>query len=197
MTQFSVATFAAAVVTGTFTSGVAAQKVRMLRQNDQPITSRLLPDDGVVVIEHMAGPPRPSPFTWTRDAELKDLASWEEVAVIDQARPQSFFVMNGAWLNTRVQARVMQTLKTGRLATAPGKLIEFEHDGGELEVNGVIVRSSAGVSFENAKRYLVAIRFHPDLQKWQVGMMFELDNLGVLREHSAATGRFRTAHSTV
>ncbi len=190
MTRFSVATFAAAVLilAGTSDSGAAAQKVRTLRQNGQPIVSRLLPDDQVVVIESVMGPSRPSPFTRTRETELRDLASWEEVAVIHQAQPQSFFVMNGTWLNTRVAARVMQTLKTGRLATAPGRVIEFEHAGGELEVNGVIVRSAVGVSFENATRYLVAVRFHPDLQKWQVGVMFELDNLGVLRGHRRRDG---------
>jgi hypothetical protein len=89
--------------------------------------------------------------------------------------------MNGTWLNTRVQARVIQTLKTGRLTTAPGKLIEFEHEGGELELKGVIVRSALGVSFDENAKYLVAVRFHPDMQKWQVGVMFELDNLSRLR----------------
>lgn len=148
MTRCSVVTFVAAAITVTFASGVAAQKVRTLRQNHQPIVSRLLPDDQVVVIEHLMGPPLSAAFYKTREIELKDLDRWEEVAVIHQARPQSFFAMNGTWLNTRVTARVVQTLKTGRLATAPGKVIEFEHEGGELDVNGVIVRSAVGVSSE-------------------------------------------------
>lgn len=139
------------------------------------------------------GPPGPSPFTRSREIELKDLAGWEEVAVIHQAKPQSFLVMNGTWLNTRVTARVMQSLKTGRLGTTPGKLIEFEHEGGELELNGVIVRTSVGVSFENAKRYLVGIRFHPDLNKWQVGEMFELDSLGGLRGNTRRDGSTSTS----
>lgn len=188
MGRFSVATFLTAVLAVTCTFGVAAQKVRTLRPSDQPIASRFLPDDQVVVVESLMAPPEPSPFKWTRDTELKDLAGWEEVAVIQQPRSQSVFVMDGTWLNTRVQARVMQTLKTGRLATAPGKLIEFEHEGGELKVNGVIVRSDVGVSFDENSRYLVAVRFHPDLQQWQVGVMFELDNLGVLREHTRRDG---------
>jgi hypothetical protein len=183
MTRFPVATVAVAVVTFICTSdlGVAAQKVRTLRQNDQPIVSRLLPDDQVVLIEHLMGPPRPSPFTMTRENELKQLARMDEIVVIHQAKPLSFFVMNGTWLNTRVTARVIQTLKTGQLATTPGTVIEFEHEGGELDVNGVVVRSAAGVSFENNSRYLVALRFDTYFKRWQPVVMFELDNLGVLR----------------
>jgi hypothetical protein len=189
MSRFSVASSLTLAMAVTCSFGVAAQKARTLRPSDQPIASRLLPDDQVVIVESLMGPSQPSPFTWTRDTELKDLASWEEVAVIHQARSQSFLVMNGTWLNTRVQARVMQTLKTGRLVTAPGKLIEFEHEGGELKINSVIVRSAVGVSFDENSRYLVAVRFHPDLQKWQVGVMFELDNLNTLRGSRRRSGQ--------
>ncbi len=153
-------------------------------QNDQPIVSRLLPDDEVVTIERLMGPPLPPPVGYkpTRESELRDLGRWEEIAVIDEVKSQSFFVMQGTWLNTRVTARVIQTLRTGRLATAPGSLIEFEHEGGELEVNRVIVRSAQGVYFENSRRYLVAVRVHPYLPAaWQVVVMFELDSLGRLQ----------------
>lgn len=183
MSGFSIATFAAALTTLTFISGptVSAQKVRTVRQNDQPIVSRLLSEDQVVVVERLIGPPNPPPVIRTRETELKDLDRWEEIAVIHQARPQSFFVMNGTWLNTRVQVRVMQTLRTGRLATAPGRVVEFEDEGGELAVNGVIVRSATELSFDHNSRYLVALRFETDLQRWQPVVIFELDNLGVLR----------------
>jgi hypothetical protein len=188
MSRYSDATLLVAAIVITCTFGVTAQRVRTLRPSDQPIGSRLLPDDQVVVIESIMGPSEPSPFKLTRETELRDLARWEEVAIIHQARPQSFFVKNGIWLSTRVQARVMQTLKTDRLATAPGKVIEFEHEGGELTVKGVIIRSAVGVSFDENTRYLVGVRFHPDLKKWQVGVMFELDNLGNLREHTRRDG---------
>ena len=192
MTRFLVATFAAVIAFAAVSASSpsnAAQKVRVLRQNDQPIVSRLLPDDQVVVIEDSMGPPRPSPFKKTREVELRDLASWEEVAVVHQAKSRSFLVMNETWLNTIVHARVMQTLKTGRLQTAPGSVIEFEHEGGELNVNGVIVRSAVGVSFEENSRYLIAVRFHPDLKKWQVGVMFELDNLNALHGSKRRSGQ--------
>lgn len=195
MTRFSVATVAAAVVAFAVTSdaGVAAQKVRSLRWG-QPIVSSLLPDDEIVLVYGGAiATPAPYGVVTTPASELKGLARWEELVVIQQATQQSFFVKAGTWLNTRVQARVIQTLKTGRLATAPGTLIEFEHEGGELEVNGVIVRSAEGVSFENSKRYLVAVRFHPDLQKWQVVVTFELDNQGVLRKITRRDGSTSTS----
>lgn len=95
MSRSSVATFLTAAIAVTCTFGLEAQKVRALRQNDQPIVSRLLPDDEVVVVEHLMGLPRPSPFTKTRETELKDLDRWEEIVVIHQAMPQSFFTMNG------------------------------------------------------------------------------------------------------
>jgi hypothetical protein len=63
-------------------------------------------------------------YGWRKAAKTR----WDEIVVIHQARPRSLFAMNGTWLNPRVQARVIQTLKTGRLATAPGKVIEFEHE---------------------------------------------------------------------
>lgn len=194
MTRFSVA-LAAAVVAFVVTSDarVAEQKVRSLRWG-QPIVSSLLPDDEIVLVYGGAVvTPAPYGVVTTRESELKGLARWEELAVIQQASPRSFFVMDGTWLNTRVQARVIQTLKTGRLATAPGTVIEFEHEGGELKLNGVIVRSAEGVSFENSKRYLVAVRFHPDLQKWQVVVMFELDNQGVLRSITRRDGSTSTS----
>jgi len=183
MTRYSIAAFAAALITFAFTwdSSVAAQKVRTLRQNHEPLVSRLLPDDEVVIVEHLMGPPYPAPVTKTRETELKDLNRWQEIVVIHQVVPQSSFAMNGTWLNTKVQARVMQTLKTGPLATTPGKLIEFTHEGGELKVNGVIIRSAAGLSFDPNSRYLVALRFDRDLQAWQPVAIFELDNLGSLR----------------
>lgn len=80
-------------------------------------------------------------------------------------------------------------LKTGPLPTAPGKVIEFEHEGGELKVNGVIIRSASGLSFDQNSRHLVALRFHPDLQKWQPVVMFELDNLGILRAARTRSGQ--------
>jgi hypothetical protein len=184
MTRFSVATVAAAVIVfaATTDARVAGQKVRSLRWG-QPIVSSLLPDDEIVLV-YSGAVVMPAPYgvVRTRESELKDLARWEELAIIQQATPQSFFVNNGTWLNTRVQARVIQTLKTGRLVTAHGTAIEFEHEGGELQVKGVIVRSAEGVSFENSKRYLVAVRFEHDRQKWRVVVMFELDNEGVLRK---------------
>ena len=186
MNRFNVAILTA-VLTASYISGVAAQKVRTLPPDNKPIESRLLPDDEVVVVQPLMASRR-STFEWTRESELSDLATWEEVAVIHQAKSESFFVRNGTWLDTRVTARVMQTLKTGRLATAPGRPITFEHGGGELSVRAVTVRSAEGVSFEPSKRYLVAIRYHDGLQKWQVGVMFELDNLGFLREHRRRSG---------
>lgn len=188
MSRLCVTIVLAATIAVLCSVNAAAQKVRTLPPGDRPVESRLLADDQVVVIESLMGPSEPSPFKLTQEQEIRDLARWEEVAIIHQARPQSFWVMNGTWLNTRVQARVMQTLKTGRLATAPGKLIEFEHEGGDLTANGVIIRSAVGVSFDENTRYLVGVRFHPDLKKWQVGVMFELDNLGFLREHTRRDG---------
>ncbi len=192
MTRFPVALLAVAVITFICTAdlGLAAQKVRELRPNGQPIVSRLLPDDDVVIIESLMPDGLPPPFGYkpTRESELKTLGSFEELAVIDEVKSQSFFVMQGEWLNTRVTGRVSQTLKTGRLGTAPGSLIEFEHQGGELEVNKVIIRTAQGVYFENSKRYLVAVRFHPDLPAWQVVMMFELDSLGRLQARKLRSG---------
>ena len=60
-------------------------------------------------------------------------------------------------------------------------------------MNGVIVRSAEGVSFENSKRYLVAVRFHTELQKWQVVVMFELDNQGALRNITRRDGSTSTS----
>jgi len=78
---------------------------------------------------------------------------------------------------------MMQTLKTGQLATRPGTVIEFEHEGGELDVNGVLVRSAAGVSFENNSKYVVALLFYYLSKRREPALIFELDNLGVLRGH--------------
>lgn len=183
MTRYSVAVFTAALIAFTFTwdSGVAAQKVRTLRQNHEPLTSRLLPDDEVVLVEPLTGPPLPLPGTRARETELKNLNRWQEIVAVHQAIPQSSFTANGTWLHTKVQARVMQTLKTGTLATAPGELIEFMHEGGELRVNGVIIRSAAGLSFDRNSKYLIALRFDRDLKAWQPAATFELDNLGSLR----------------
>ena len=181
--RISVVAFSAALVAFTFasSSSVAAQKARTLRQNHEPLVSRLLPDDEVVIVEHLTGPPFPPPVTKTRETELKDLNRWQEIAVIHQAVPQSSFAMKGTWLKTTVQARVLQTLKTGPLATAPGKPIEFMHEGGELKVNGVTIRSAAGLSFDPNSRYLAALRFDSYEKEWQPVAIFELDNLGSLR----------------
>jgi hypothetical protein len=114
-----------------------AQTVRTLVQNAQPIVSRLLPDDQVVIVQRLSGPPLPPPpGTPTRATSLEQLARLEEVAVIHEPKSQSFFVLDSTWLNTRVHARVMHSLKTNRLGTAPGRSIEFELEGGALEVSG-------------------------------------------------------------
>jgi hypothetical protein len=67
-------------------------------------------------------------------------------------------------------------------------VIEFQHAGGELKHNGVIIRSAWGLSFDQNSRYLVALRFQPDLQKWQPVVMSELDNLGILRATRPRSG---------
>ena len=184
-----VAAVAALPLTVTAASTLALQKVRTLPPFANVLSS-LRPDDEIVIVQSTAVVAPAPPHVLTPEMEFSGLARLEEVAVIEQARPRSFFVMKGTWLNTRVQARVVQTLKTGRLATAPGTTVEFEHEGGELQVKGVIVRSDVGVVFDDAPRYLVGIR-REDYRKsstWKVVRMFAVDDVGTLRPFQVRSG---------
>ena len=128
----------------------------------------------------------PAPLVIEHFDVIKQLALRLAVAVV----PLAYLVLDrGTWLKTRVTARVSQTLRTGRLATAPRRVIEFEHERGELQVNRVIVRSAQGVYFENSKEYLIGVRVHPDSPTaWQVVVMFEIDSLGRLQGAKRRSG---------
>ncbi|MEK7996486.1 MAG: hypothetical protein AAB403_22020 [Planctomycetota bacterium] len=157
---------------------------RVIIRDGTPIPSRIRPDDKVVVIERLTGPPLVvNPINPdSPQEELMELASYGDILVVDSVTAQSSLSDGDAWITTRVKGRVANVLKAKQSARTEGESIEFELDGGEVVVGAVTVRAGVVPVFRQS-RYLVAFTFNALARSLVVTKLMAIDADGTLRSY--------------
>jgi hypothetical protein len=65
----------------------------------------------------------------------------------------------GSWIRTRVRASVEKACKVKIFSAVPGGIVEFEYDGGEMTIDGVLVKTMYEPIYRD-HRQLVAFRLY-------------------------------------
>jgi hypothetical protein len=170
---------------------------RILIRDETPIPLRIRPDDVVVVIERLTGPPlMVSPVNPdSPQEELMELASYSDVVVVDSVTARSSLSHEDTWITTRVNGRVSGVVAAKHSARRAGQSIEFELDGGQVVIGRVTVRAGVVPVFRHS-RYLVAFTFNALAKSLVVTKLLAIDGEGVLRPYEH-TGRQQLSASAL
>lgn len=125
-----------------------------------PVEQRLLPGDTAVFIEKLISHDfRKPPYYPDRDFtdEIRGVAGYEAVAVIEVTRTEGVWMDGGSWLRTRVTGRLERLLRGDR--SAMRDQIQFEHHNGATILNGVHVVAGFYQEFVVGQRYLVSLSY--------------------------------------
>ena len=125
-----------------------------------PIADRLRPDDSVVVIEMLSGPPLTAVRAESFAAEIERLAKSDTIAVVDVLSTAGVWIDNGTWLRTQVTGVLSRLIKGDRTIEDRSGRVGFWHHNGETVLNGVRVVAGTYLQFERGKRYLLFL--YPD-----------------------------------
>lgn len=135
----------------------AGVKVRQIWRSRQPIASLLVPGD--VVVEIRVLEVREPAIDQPRFAELQTYQYTDDVLLVRELDRRPVLVSNGSWIRTRVGAVVERAYKTKNLGAAAGATVEYDYDGGEMTINGVLVKTMHEPVFRD-RRQLVAFRLY-------------------------------------
>lgn len=125
-----------------------------------PVEQRLLPGDTEVFIDMLnSNDFRHPPYYPDRDftEEVRGVAAYEAIALIEVTRTDGVWIDSGSWLRTRVTGRLEQLIRGDRLAIRD--TIRFEHHNGESFLNGVHIVAGFYHKFVVGQRYLVFLGY--------------------------------------
>lgn len=162
-----------------------------------PVAKRLRPDDSVVVIKMLSGPPligQRAPESFTQ--EIERLANRDAIAVVDIINTEGVWVDDGTWLRTQVTGTVNQLIKWDGSTEQRPTRIEFWHHNGETILKGVRVIAGSYLEFERGRRYLV---FLYQARPWGLTVVqaYALGTDGRLERIRYSSGAFDSNASTL
>jgi hypothetical protein len=152
------------VASGQQASGTQHEpRTRVIMQSREPLASRLLPDDEVVVVESWNPPPLTVVYRFKPDikpSKAIEFASQHAVAavVMDVERSAGVLVKNGSWIDTSTTGTIVDVVREDRtLPLSVGGQLTLWDDGGETLIGGKIVRAGPRYfkAFQPGHRYLV------------------------------------------
>lgn len=135
----------------------AGMKVRQIWRSQEPITSQLIPGD--VIVEIRVLQVSEPAMEQSRAGELQTYQYTDDVLLVHELDRRPVLVANGSWIRTRVRASVERVYKTKHLAATAGATVEYDYDGGETIINGVLVKAMHEPVFKD-RRQLVAFRLY-------------------------------------
>jgi len=135
----------------------AGVKVRQIWRSQQPIASLLVPGD--VVVEIRVLEVREPSIDQPLFAELQTYQYTDDVLLVRELDRRPVLVSNGSWIRTRVRAVVERAYKTKNLGATAGATVEYDYDGGEMTIKGVLVKTMHAPVFRD-RRQLVAFRLY-------------------------------------
>ena len=120
------------------------------------LAERLVPGDTSVVVDNLEpvslAPEDTSPEGWLRFA----LQDSPQAFVIDIRSISSILTDGGRWMNIRVSGNIVESLKASSNDSRPqGEPVSFGLSGGELVIEGVVVRMTHSPSLPTQGRLLV------------------------------------------
>lgn len=164
-----------------------------------PIAQRLVAGDTEVIVAKASMPPLVgmSDIRESLDQEIRRLAGYDTVALVQVLDSDGELADGGTWIRTRVRARATQLLKTGALVGQDG-LTEFWEDGGSTKLGTVVV--TAGIyqqTFTVQQSYLVFLRTARSSGTTYAALAFHLDSNNTLRAMKRADGSEITPRSSL
>lgn len=152
-------------LSGSTAAGIAQFQERSVRKipfSNKPIAEGLRPDDDIVIVEWvLADRPR-----WDKEPSRSEalLVAVSElpttVAIVTVTGVSGVLALENSWIHTKFVATVDEVLRTGKEVRPVDRVqvkqtIEFHVHGGEVAVNGVIVRARDVVNYPIGRKYLV------------------------------------------
>lgn len=135
--------------------------IRTVQFTSKPIAEMLRPDDDIVVVEWNLGIEILDNHLNPSDALQAAVAAPSvTAAIVTVTGVSGVLALENAWIHTKFVAIIDELLKVGksvqqRNRVARGQAIEFFVHGGEVAVNGVVVRARDVVRYPIARKYLV------------------------------------------
>ncbi len=155
---------------------VRARKTRTISVTNQPIFKSLLPDDDIVVIapfgESLAGMydlPPPALFERTIRDGLRT------IALVEVGTVSGVVTDRGTQIRTRFVGRVVEVISrstTNKDAEniVAGRPLECRVHGGEVAINGVVVRTASAVDYPYPARYVMFFDGLTGDNGWNMGL---------------------------
>lgn len=147
-----------------------------------PVEQRLLPGDKEVFIDMLSSNDfRHPPYYPDRDftEEIRGLAGYEAIALVEVTRTEGVWMDGGSWLRTRVTGRLERLIRGDRSAMRDE--IRFEHPQGATFLNGVRIVAGVYHEFVVGQRYLVSLGYDRSWGSW-VGHGYLVNTEGRLEE---------------
>ncbi len=156
---------------------------RVIRQNNDPIPSRILGTDQTVLVTSRNPPGLAvvaDPHASVSDAVLMATSDADAIFLADVTRTEARLVDRDTWLATYTSVHVVDVVKSSAAhRVSAGDVLEMAQDGGVAMIKGVKVIADKDTmqrrEFEQGKRYLLFVSFYPDS-----GMAIPLVSLQVL-----------------
>lgn len=90
------------------------------------------------------------------------VADSEQVVVVELEAAEARLINRDRWIGTRLSGKVVEVLKVPRSSNLrSGSHVSFLVGGGELQINGVTVRTGGRSRYEVGRRYVAFLREQP------------------------------------
>ena len=138
--------------------------VRRARVPLRPLAEQLLPGDKIVEFFIDVDDERALPSRALRPLEslAMAVADSEQVLLVELKDAEAKLFDQDSWIATRLNCKVLDVLKAPRSSKVrPGSSVSFLVGGGELEINGVVVRANRKSPYEIGRTYVAFLRDEP------------------------------------
>jgi hypothetical protein len=167
-------------------------RVRVVRQRaGVSITSLLLPDDEIVVIESSGhwqtiAPPESAREMLRQGVQRNDLSVVLEVTDII-----GILEKDRSWIRTRVTGRVVELLMSRDAAAPLGAQLEIDYPwAGETRVGNVLVRAGELLRMQKGQRYFTFLKRNPETREWHIaGALLRVDGAKLASLESPESSR--------
>lgn len=136
--------------------------VRTAPADMRPLGDQLLPGDKVVEFFHnvdAGNPVLPNHPPSQPQALAMALSGPEEVVLVQVETADARLIDKDRWIATRLGCRVIEVLRApSGSRMGPGSIVSFEVGGGEVQINGVLVRTNQRLRYEVGRKYLTFLK---------------------------------------
>lgn len=135
--------------------------VRRVSADYRPLAEQLLPGDRIV--EFLVDTPDDrvlaNPPLTRQEALLLAVSEAEQVVMVEVQTADNRLIDKGRLIATRLSCKVVEVMKPQHLPTlGPGANISFQVVGGEVQINGVLVRIRSQAEYKVGLRYLAFLK---------------------------------------